>query len=358
MKKLGLFLVACSSTLLVQAQTPVKKSTALVNKISGTWCGPCGSWGWDLANEVITATEGKALYMGIFVGGAANGNDKFENPTGLALDPAFATPDYGGVPDFGVNGIGQMVSPTPGSVDLNASKTNILNAVNTFAATTPVASPANKMTISGNTVNVNAKVQFWSAANGEYYLAAYLVEDGALNLQAGQSGTVEHHSVLRTTMSANKPYGEQIANGAIPANQTYTKTFTFTVTNNTWDKAKFKMYTVIWKKNGPKYEFINASLNETGTTGIETITDVQNVVLFPNPASDKVTLAVNASAAMDVQINITDMAGRTVYTAANNKLVKGTNSFELPVAQLNAGLYNVTIISKDGRMNERLTITK
>lgn len=357
MKRFVLLLAACGLVLSVQAQTPIKKSIALINKLTGTWCPPCGDWGWTLANELITETEGKALYVGIFVGGAANGNEKFENATGDALEPIFATLNYGGVPDFGANGIGKMVT-VGGGVDDVQSKANIISTVNTFSATVPLASPANVMTISGNTVTVNAKVQFWSATSGEYYLAAYLIEDGAMNLQAGQSGTVAHHGVLRGSMSVNKPFGEQIANGSIAANQSYTKVFTFNVTENTWDKNKFKVYTVIWKKNGTKYEFVNASKNSVTPTGIAPIVDVQEIAVFPNPASDKATLSITSASSMNIQINITDVVGRSVYTSENNKVIKGTNNFSLPVAQLNAGVYNVTITSQDRRMSQRLVVTK
>lgn len=356
MKKIVLAIVACSLGLSLHAQTPEKKSIALVNKLTGTWCPPCGAWGWEMAEELITATQGKALYVGIFVGYPDNGNDKFMNATGNTLSSAFETPDFGGVPDFGANGIGKMVFSQSG-VNTSQSKADIIADVNTFAATTPTASAANIMTVSGNTVSVNAKVQFWSAASGEYYLAAYLIEDGAMNLQASQSGTVSHHGVLRGSMSANMPFGEQIATGSIAANQTYNKTFTFNVTDATWDKSKFKVYTVIWKKNGSKYDFVNASKNSVAT-GIAPLANVEAVNVFPNPAVDQATLSFASGSAMDINIQVTDIAGRVVYTAENNKVVKGNNSFSLPVAQWTAGAYNVTISSVDGKMTQRLVVTK
>jgi hypothetical protein len=357
MKKLVLSLIACGLVMSAQAQTPKKESIGLVNKISGTWCGPCGTWGWEMAEELITQTSGKALYVGIFVGQDSYGNDKFKNSTGSTLEGPFSTPAFGGVPDFGANAIGRMVSTPEGYVNTTQSKSNIITAINNFAATTPLASPASTMKVTGNTVTANAKVQFWSAATGEYYLAAYLIEDGAMNLQNGQSGTVAHHGVMRGSMSAGMPWGEQIAMGSIPANQTYSKTFTFTVAADAnWDKTKFKIYTVIWKKNGSSYEFVNAA-KHSAATGIESIASTEDVSIFPNPASDKAILAITAVSAMDINIQVTDVTGRSVY-ASENKVVKGSNSFDLPISQLTSGVYNVTINSKDGKMNQRLVINR
>lgn len=309
-----------------------------------------------MANALIAETQGKALYVGLFVGQGSNGNDKFKNATSNTLSDAFETPDFGGVPDFGANGVGKMVFNSSG-LSTAQSKAAVLDAVNTFAASVPQASPANIFSISDNTVAVTAKAQFWAAANGEYYLAAYLIEDGALNLQANQSGIVAHHGVMRGSMSATA-WGEQIANGAVTANQSFSKTFTFNVTDATWDKTKFKVYTVIWKKNGAKYEFINASENEPTPNGIASIAHVEGLSIFPNPAVDKATLSITAATAMDISIQVTDISGRKVYVSENNKVVKGNNNFELPIARFNNGMYNVTVTSKDGKMNQRLVISK
>jgi hypothetical protein len=354
MKKLLLGLVVCSLGVSAHAQTPEKKSIALINKLTATWCHPCGDWGWEMAHDLIAGSEGKGLFMGIYVEPDIENNDKFRNATADEFGQSFATPDYGGVPDFGINGIGEMDLP---GATIPQFKTALLHIIDSFSITIPVVSPANTMAISGTTITVNAKAQFWSAASGEYYLAAYLIEDGAMNTQAGQTGIVAHHDVLRGSMSANLPFGEQIASGSIAANQTYNKTFTFNITDNTWDKAKLKVYTVIWKKNGSKYDFMNASKN-AGTTGLAPIANVQGVNIYPNPTGTTATLSISSGAAMNIGIHITDITGRSVYTSENNKVLKGSNNFSLPVAQLNSGVYNVTISSKDGQMNQRLVIQK
>src|ERR1700752_2435008 len=46
--------------------TVAEENTALVNKFTATWCGPCGSWGWDLFENVIEENANDAIYMGTY----------------------------------------------------------------------------------------------------------------------------------------------------------------------------------------------------------------------------------------------------------------------------------------------------
>lgn len=332
------------------AQTPEKKPIALITKSTATWCGPCGTWGWAFANTLINGTQGKALYIGAYVGQTDMDNDKFKNPTADTFYRHFLTPEYGGIPDFAVNGIGQS------SLMSSIAEDNCFNAINAFNTTVPAASPANEMTINGSTVTATAKAQFWAAGSGEYYLAAYLIEDEALNLQNGQIGVVKHHNVLRGSMSPGKPWGELLVNGAVTENQVFDKTFTFEVTDNTWEQANFRVYTVIWKKNGNEYEFVNAARNGGSGTPVQDISGVQEVSIFPNPASGSATLLVKASEAQVFSIRITDVTGRNVYQKEHNKLVTGSNSFTLPLAGLNAGVYTVTLSTGKGSSSQRIAV--
>ncbi|KAA5536881.1 Omp28-related outer membrane protein [Taibaiella lutea] len=329
----------------VLAQTPEKKSMALINKITGVKCYYCGEWGWDMAKEVSEATEGKALFMEVFV--SFGGDNSLASPDAVALNSAWLSPGWGGIPDFGVNGVGI----TTGSIT-NATLTG---AVNTFDATDPVASPANKMTISGNTMTVNAKAQFWSAASGEYYLAAYMVEDSIVWEQSGPigaSGPVAHHDVLRGSMSTGMSFGEQIANGSVTANQTFDKTFTFNITDATWRKSKMSVYTVIWKKNGTKYEFVNASKTNNGTTSIEDVINTASVDIFPNPAMGSLFVSMDVVKSCTATFNICDITGRQL-SSTSTMLKQGNNKQTLNTATLTPGLYILNVQTENGTIQKK-----
>lgn len=343
------------------AQTPVKKSTGLVHKITATWCGPCGSWGWNLANEIITATEGKALYISLFASssdGSAGGgqtwkNLEFYNNTAATLAQQFTLIGY---PDFGANAITHTAPNFNGStINVAQVKTDVINAINTFSATDPLASPASNMSVSGNTVTVNSKVQFWSAADGEYYLAAYIVEDGAMNAQNGQTaptGQTAHHGVLRASMSTSA-WGDQIATGSIPVNQTYTKTFTFTVTDTKWDKAKFKIYNVIWKKEGGVYKFINASLGGGGSTAIENLIKAEELTVYPNPADDVLNIDLDAVKSTDVVMTVTNILGQQALSNTATSLKAGSNHQTINTSSLAPGVYFLNIKTEEGNIQKK-----
>lgn len=359
MKKFLLLGALAATINTANAQIPKKVSTSLVHKITATWCGPCGSWGWTLANDLISVTSGKALYMNLF---ASNGttwsNTKFYNTTSYNLAQAFTLIGY---PDFGNNGISHTKPNFDGSsINTTKVKSDIIAAVDAFALTTPVASSANSMKITGNKVEVDARVKFWSATTGDYYLAAYLIEEGALNAQNGQTtttGSTSHHGVMRGSMSTSS-WGEVVATGSIIKDATFKKTFTFDVTDATWDKAKFKVYTVLWKKVGTKYEYVNASENEAPTS-INSISGINDIKLSPNPSVGQNTnISIQSTESQNVTISVLDMSGKAIFTSANNLVSVGQNNFTVPSDNFAAGIYQVVLSSANGTIVEKLSVIK
>jgi hypothetical protein len=351
MKKILLLALGAFVFNSAQAQVPKKVSTSLVHKITATWCGPCGAWGWTLANDIIAATKDKSLYVSLYNDkGTSYNNNKFYSKTSEDLATQFT---YGGWPSFGSNGVKRTGSP----IYVSVIQADVTKAVDDFALITPVASSANSMTIVGNTITVDARVKFWSATTGDYYLAAYMIEDGALNLQNSQTGTVAHHDVMRGSMSSSS-WGDLVATGSVAANATYSKTFTFNVTDATWDKTKFKVYTVLWKKVGLTYQYVNASENEAPTS-INAIAGVNELKLIPNPSVGQSTvLSIQSTENQSLNINIVDMVGRSVFVANNTSLNVGQNNITIPSGEFVSGVYQVVISSEKGKIVEQLSVVK
>lgn len=355
MKKILLLSICAVVFTNASAQVPKKVATSLVHKVTATWCGPCGAWGWTLADELIAGTTGKALYMNLYASSSTSmQNNWFYNATAIAAATQIT---FAGYPDFGNNFINHTKKNTTTSgINTTGIKSDIFAAVNAFALTTPVASPANSMTITGSTINVDARVKFWSATSGDYYLAAYMIEDGALNLQNSQTGTVAHHDVLRGSMSTSA-WGELIASGSIAANAYYKKTFTFTITDSKWDKAKMKIYTILFKKVGSTYEFVNVSANEAPTS-INSVAGVNEVKLSPNPSmGDNTTVSIQSTESQNLNISVVDMTGRVVYSEAHN-IVVGQNNLNIPSGNFAQGMYQVMISSDNGTIVEKLSVVR
>jgi hypothetical protein len=345
MKKIFLFLSCSAIALSSIAQTPIKKSISLVHKITATWCGPCGDWGWTAANSIISGTTDKALYIGLFASPSSSfGNTDFYNSTAATLSSQFAAED--GIPEFGVNGISSTQNFTTGV------ESDCISKATTFAATVPTASAASNMSVNGSVVNVNAKVQFWAATSGEYYLAAYIVEEGAMHIQNAQgSAPVAHHGVLRTSMTATSAWGEQIANGSITENQTYSKNFTFTVTDPKWDKTKLKIYNVIWKKEGSVYKFVNASVNSAATS-IDDVISSASLNVFPNPVGNMLHVNMDVVKSTTATFVITDVTGRQLNSNTTS-LKEGTNHQTINTASLTPGIYFLDIQTENGNTQKK-----
>ena len=89
---------------------------------------------------------------------------------------------------------------------------------------------------------------------------------------------------------------------------------------------------------------ITFSVNENVSDFVE-----QAMVLYPNPVHDQVRLSLQMKKTSGINVMITDIAGRTLYSQSA-QLLQGNREIVLPVRDLPAGLYQVIIIPEDNVM--------
>lgn len=381
MKKTILLIVSALYVLTTDAQTPVKKNVSVITKTSATWCGPCGSWGWTASNEFISNNP-NTIYIGVFPSsinanidptvypGAVGtwGNGDFYTALSVNFMNTFVLAKSG-YPSFATNFIDytyRYFDQATSTINTGKMKNSVDSAAKKIEGNTNVvASTGYTYAISSKgDITVNTKTKFWAAANGTYQLAVYLVEDKALNRQNGQTDPTklndktEHHSVLRTSLSGD--FGDQIATGSINANQEFTKSYTFKVTNTKWDKAKLKPIVILWKVNGSKYEMVNANktYDLVFPTGVDEVPGMTNVIVYPNPATNQTTVALALENATDGTIMITDALGRTVYNSGKIHLEAGEQEHTISTANFAGGIYNVVIATEAGISTQRLSVAK
>lgn len=82
--------------------------------------------------------------------------------------------------------------------------------------------------------------------------------------------------------------------------------------------------------------------------GIEERTGTMDVQIFPNPATDKISISLEK--VMDVDISICNLEGKEIITYP----IKGKSNFEFSIMDLEAGVYFVKILSKEGFKIEKL----
>lgn len=322
------------------AQVPEMESKSVVWKFTETWCGPCGTWGWDLANEILNDIGDKGYYVGVMGSSTptsmnANCYDAFVNNFEVA-----------GYPTFTVN-----------NTESGTSISSVKSKYDAFAASTPVASSAGIFEIVGNEILVNANTKFWSDADGNYFLAAYIVEDKVVATQYGQSGNVEHHHLMRgTMMSNNSPWGQTVASGSISANSEYPHTFSKTFDANAWNKDNIEIILVLYKYDGNTYNVVNSTKAKPGATHIEKISGVENLSLYPNPAKGKFNMSIKSNRAFPASVEIFDISGRLVKQQNDIMINSGSNNIDINVADLKHGMHNVVIKTDNSFMVKQIVI--
>ena len=69
--------------------------------------------------------------------------------------------------------------------------------------------------------------------------------------------------------------------------------------------------------------------------------------LYPNPASDQITVEVNLLKSAAIDLSITNMTGQLVYHS-NLKYQVGPNNIQVHISDLSSGLYNFILKTEDG----------
>ncbi len=341
MKKAFLFIALSGLSIgSLKAQTPEKKSRAVVFKFTETWCGPCGAWGWNLANNIIDSIGDNGYYVGVMGSSDtaldANCWSPFQN--NFILD---------GYPTFVVNDVKALTFFS-----------TIKGKYETFAATEPLASPAGFASISGNNIAVSTKTKFWSAANGEFYLAAFLIEDKVRATQVGQTGIVEHHFLMRGSMMPDfSPWGELLTSGAIAANTEFNKTFSMPLKPG-WVKSNISVLLVVYKKVNDKYVLVNAVKAKNQPTGITALQSVPGIAVFPNPVSHQVNLQMSLSQATELTISVSDITGREMYRMPRALYKEGESTIQLPASHLVNGIYNIRIDNSRTSTYKRFVVNR
>ncbi len=234
-------------------QVAESKQRYFIMDVTGTWCPPCGSYGipgFEKAIEVIG--ENNLVAMSVHssdVMSCTAGNDLMN----------YAQYKSGSVPR--VAGGSTLIFPSGVYNDPNATAAKIKGESDKTTSVAPVVNCYVGKTVNGSSVTLDVKAKFFKAASGDYYIAAYILEDGIVVLQnlypSGTNPTQVHNHVLRTAFSAT--FGDALASGSIEAGRVVAKTFTTSI-NSAWKTANLRYSVVIWKKDATGvYKFENCT---------------------------------------------------------------------------------------------------
>lgn len=91
----------------------------------------------------------------------------------------------------------------------------------------------------------------------------------------------------------------------------------------------------------------------------EFVGNFTNLSLYPNPTSDATSVFVSTASDAKVTVSVLDLTGKQIALVAKDAIIKeGTNEFKINTANLNSGIYFVTIESATGKETVKLVVNK
>jgi hypothetical protein len=257
------------------AQEISKKNWTLIHERTADWCPFCGSWGWDMKNQILTKFANKdVIFMAVHHSG------------GLTNAVADTLSD-----NFG--GVGQPLFFVDG-VNINASSNNISTKLEEtqlevdFKASISVLAALGieaELSETNKTLEAKAKVQFLEGVeDGDYYLGLYLLED-IMHIQSGRTGLQLHKNVLTKSL-LSRTFGKSLRKGAIAKGTTFE--VDAEISNVTTKRKDAKVLGVLWNKTTTgKYIFFNAFVTTPQTPSATNETALESTLLEINSTENQ-----------------------------------------------------------------------
>lgn len=333
----------------LQAQDVPEQQTPLITKITATWCSNCGSWGWDLFENVIEDNKGKAIMLGAHPSGDLGSTE------GADFNSNFKAI---GQPKFFFNNTD--IRATRNSIA--AKRTEVEGMINDMITQSPLANVGFYAEMKDGNINVRTKTKFFQDGGADTYnLGLYVIENEVQNTQASQSGVVSHPNVIRTSFTAGS-FGEVLdASGTIATGTEISRDFSVAVNPN-WNMDHVSVVAIIWRDNNGTFEFVNASQTDDfsgiPTSSVDAITEVNGFEVFPSVVRETATVKVDlAEAIQNAQLNIFDLSGKRVATVFNGNLNAGTRTFEINRSTFSAsGMYFLNLESNGKVMTQKVIV--
>jgi Outer membrane protein Omp28/FlgD Ig-like domain len=337
--KLLAFIIAVSQTVILNAQVPRK---VLAEDFTGLWCGWC-PLGRTAAEHLEATFPNQVINIGMHAG---SGTDYLKVPYSNAI----ATINTYGYPGFLIDRtvlsgfFWQAIGYTGTDVDAAVKQR--------LAITSPVAVDISSSYNSGTrALKVTVTANFVAAAAGTMNISCVLVEDSIStpNQQHNYMNTdastpwynkgdpivsyYQRHTA-RTNLAAN--WGDAgIIPSTVSANNTYSKTYTYTIPG-TWDASHTFIVGFVSKygTNGAggvdttKIEVLNANNVRLGTSIVLATEEITKSTVsagnpFPNPSSGLIYIPYYLKETADVSVKIYDVMGRDVAKLFEGKEIPG-----------------------------------
>ena len=342
MKKFTLTFTMMIAMLSTQAQEVSTDQWTIMTKTSATWCGNCGSWGWDLFKDLIEDNGNK----NVIIWPSHNSGD-LDNDASVDINTGWGSFAQ---PQFFVNSDNFNVT----SSNSQAARVEINGYIDALLGFGALAGVGVDATYDGETLSVTGKAEFFTGLeDGDYHLAFYLLKDHVIANQASVGPNADHRYVL-TDKITESTFGQQIVEGAVASGSTYTVEASKEIADIDLDNDE--VIAILWNLRADGvFAFFNANRNMISSTsaaveipGISDISTRQN----GNEIILDIITQQNVGA---VQSRLVNISGKIIATQDIN-VIKGSNQISYSTNNLPAGTYLVQITANGKMHTEKLII--
>lgn len=98
------------------------------------------------------------------------------------------------------------------------------------------------------------------------------------------------------------------------------------------------------------------NINITELVGIQELTEVSEIRLFPNPVKEMMKVSFQLEAANQLQIEVFNAVGQRVQNLGTSSFNTGNNQFDINARDLSNGVYFLRIYNADKELNRRFVV--
>ncbi|MGZ4056362.1 MAG: T9SS type A sorting domain-containing protein [Bacteroidia bacterium] len=89
------------------------------------------------------------------------------------------------------------------------------------------------------------------------------------------------------------------------------------------------------------------------STGVNEISEIQEINIYPNPATNQITLEFDLTETKNTTIEVKNVLGQTVKSISNIAFQKGTNKIEIDISDFTNGIYFLQLISEHRQLTAK-----
>lgn len=329
----------------VKAQEIDTDQWAMVSKRTADWCTFCGTWGWQLLEDLIDDNQDKNVILW-----STHFSGNLSNPTSEGITTSLGG---SGQPLFFVNSDNMGVNSS--NVANKRDEINLyINDLLSFGSLAGVGIDA---TYNDGVLNVNGKAKFFNnIEGGNFYLAYYVVRDHLIAPQTSQGSMADHRYVLIDAVTEGDVFGNNIVSGAIEADAEYTVQASKAIEDI--DVENDEIIAILWNQRvDGDFVFFNATRTDIAITNVGTadeIEEISEVNARYNGNEVVVTLELE-NTLTQVQTRLLNVNGQ-IMDSKNANGAQGSVVIKYDAANLIPGTYLVQVVVNNNIHTEKVII--